>query len=100
MQGITTDCAGNLYVADTGNGVIKLGTPLPVLQMNGLQNGALFFNWNSVTGITYQVQYTTNLITASWLNFGNAITATNACVSESNGIGADSQRFYRVLRLP
>ncbi len=98
--GMTIDGIGNLYVVDDNEGVIKLGIPLPVLQMNGPQNGALSFTWNSVSNITYQLQYTTNLLSANWLNLGDSITATNSILCESNSIGTDSQRFYRVVRQP
>jgi subtilase family serine protease len=62
-------------------------------------NGTLNFTWNALTGLVYQVQYTTNLLQTNWINLGNAITATNVTATATNLIGSDPQRFYRLQLL-
>ena len=55
--------------------------------------------WRTVAGISYQLQYASNLGAANWINFGAAITASNSSASLSDSF-TNSQRFYRVLALP
>ena len=58
--------------------------------------------WSSTTGIVYQVQYKTNLLSANWINLGSATTAkTNVLtMTDTNAFLASPQRFYRLLVLP
>ena len=58
--------------------------------------------WNAVSGLVYQVQYTTNLLQPNWLNLGPSMTANNSTltVSDTNGPSSSPQRFYRVLLIP
>jgi hypothetical protein len=59
--------------------------------------GSINLSWNSVPNQVYQLQFTTNLTSGSWLNLGNAITATNSTVTTTDLNPSDSQRFYRVM---
>jgi hypothetical protein len=58
--------------------------------------------WNSTPGVAYQVQYTTNLLQASWINLGGTITAqTNTLtMTDTNAFQSSVQRFYRLLVQP
>jgi Pro-kumamolisin, activation domain len=60
------------------------------------------FTWNAVTGLVYQIQYTTNLSSTNWINFGNSITASNGIVtlSDTNALISAPQRFYRLVVSP
>jgi hypothetical protein len=63
------------------------------------QNGAtVTFTWPTAPGISYQVQYTTNLSSFNWMNLGAPITASNTMTSASNDLGPDPQRFYRIVQ--
>jgi hypothetical protein len=73
--------------------------PLPTVTSFGKMTNAFTLNWNSLTGIVYQVQYKTNLLQAGWLT-NTTLTATAAVTSFTNAIGPAPQRFYRVRRLP
>jgi hypothetical protein len=53
-----------------------------------------------MTGVTYQVQYTTNLGTLNWINLGSPITATSGFISTSDFTTLSPQRFYRVVVAP
>jgi hypothetical protein len=59
------------------------------------------FSWNAVTGLVYQVQYSTNLFAPNWVTLQN-ITATNTAISftDSNSVSSQPQKFYRLLLLP
>ena len=62
-------------------------------------NGTFLLTWSTFPQQTYQVQYKTNLLQATWSNLGNQILATNASASASDSAGA-STRFYRVENVP
>jgi hypothetical protein len=62
------------------------------------QNGsAVTFSWLTTPGMGYQVQYTTNLASTNWTNLGAAIIATNSVTIDSDNLGPDPQRFYRII---
>jgi hypothetical protein len=77
----------------------KLAPP-PVLQPVVQAPGSLTLAWSAVTGLTYQVQYTTNLFPVNWSNLGSATVATNSTMTASDFTEPDGQRFYRVALLP
>ena len=62
-------------------------------------SNAVVFNWNSMTGFVYQVQYSTNLASTNWINLSTN-TATGPVLSLTNSYGSDPRRFYRIRRLP
>jgi subtilase family serine protease len=61
--------------------------------------GSITLTWTAVTGQVYQLQYSSNLTTTNWINFGSAVTASNSIMIESDFL-TNSQRFYRVLLPP
>ena len=52
--------------------------------------------WNSVSGLVYHVQYSTNPLSPNWINLSTN-TAVSSTLSMTNSFGPDSHRFYRVL---
>ena len=62
-------------------------------------SNAVVFSWNSMSGIVYQVQYSTNLITTNWIILSTN-TATGPILTLTNAYGTDPRRFYRIRRLP
>jgi trimeric autotransporter adhesin len=74
--------------------------PPPVFQPVVLAAGSLTLAWSAITGLTYQLQYTTNFSQANWSNLGSATVATDSMMSASDSTGPDGQRFYRVVLLP
>ena len=100
--GIAVGNRTNVYVADSFNSTIRgtpsIATPLQlVVQIRETSGGTFMLTWNSVGGLTYQVQFNTNL-----LNQTPWITLTNVTASGSTGIvyilvGPDPHGFYRVV---
>jgi hypothetical protein len=76
--------------------------PTPAFQSVAKAGSALRFGWNTQPGLTYQVQYATQLNPPDWTNLGNAITATNGLLMLSDPMvpGGDAMRLYRVLLMP
>ncbi len=62
-------------------------------------NGNFNMVWDAVSGATYQFQYSTNLASASWSDFGGIITATNQSISILDP-ATNPQRFYRLIYQP
>ncbi|MGP8197995.1 MAG: protease pro-enzyme activation domain-containing protein [Limisphaerales bacterium] len=74
--------------------------PNPVFQTVALTNGTLFFTWNALSGLAYQLQFTTNLATANWANLGGPTSATSGVVTTTDMNPTDRQRFYRFVLSP
>jgi len=54
--------------------------------------------WSGRTNTMYQVQYSTDLATSDWTNFGAPVRGTaNNCVSDL--VVSGEQRFYRIIRV-
>ena len=74
--------------------------PTPLFNQVSSSNGSVALSWAAQPGLAYQLQYTTNLTTPSWVNIGSPITATNGVIGAADALPADSQRFYQLLLLP
>jgi uncharacterized repeat protein (TIGR03803 family) len=72
----------------------------PVFQTIANHHGTVTFIWNSINGQKYQLQSIENLSSTNWINLGNAVAATNGAATGSDVMGADPQRFYRVIVSP
>ena len=99
---------GDFYSTTYVGGASNLGTVFrleltpqaPLFQTVTRTGGALTFIWSAVSGKSYQLQHTIDLIQTNWTDLGTPITATNATATASDTIGPDRQRFYRVVLLP
>jgi sulfatase modifying factor 1 len=58
---------------------------------------AIEVEWSSVSGRTYQVQYSTNLVSTNWFDLGSSVMATNAASFMLDSTRGVSNRFYRVI---
>jgi len=70
--------------------------PAPTFRTVGSTINSIQFTWNSLAGLIYQIQYSTNLTGGGWLNLGGSVTATNFTTTATYPIGTAGQRFYRV----
>ena len=76
-------------------------TPVPSPSFTALAkttNGVVF-SWNTLAGLSYLVQYKTNLLQTNWISLATN-TAAGATVTFTNGPGPDARRFYRIRRQP
>ena len=74
--------------------------PLPSIQSFRQSKGTVNLTWTTVPGMAYQVQYKTDLTSATWLNLGGSTNATTGTTSVSVTISPGSARFYRVALMP
>ena len=65
-----------------------------------LSNNVLTLSWSSISGLTYRVQYTTNLSGSNWTTLPPDVTATGDTASTTDTTQPDMQRFYRVFVVP
>ena len=106
LSNVTSNNAGNYAVIITSpygsvtSSVVSLTIFLPpTLQIYKVE-AQLYFLWNTVSNLTYQLQYATNLVAPAWADLGAPITATNNSAYTVDVPGADRQRFYRLRLSP
>ena len=90
-------CVSKSGVTYGGDQVFTTLPLAPVIQTAIWENGTISFAWGTVSGFSYQVQYTTNLVPANWVNLGAVVIGTGGKASEVDLIGPEGLRFYRVL---
>ena len=78
--------------------VVPIAAPRfqPVVQ----SNGSIQLSWSSAAGISYQVQYKTDLSQTTWTNLGNPVSATGSTTTTSDTDTASLSRYYRIQMLP
>src|SRR5262245_53837669 len=81
---------GQLIIADAYNQTIRDAVPPAELQLT--LGRALTFDWNSVLGKSYQIQIADPLL-STWLNFGDAITASNVATRVNFPLQSDLGLF-------
>ncbi len=74
----------------------------PTFSSAGRSGNNLNLGWVTQSNLIYQVQYTTNLAPANWINLGGTITATGTSltVTDTNAVSTQPRRFYRLQMLP
>lgn len=89
--------AMNFYLAGKYNLAVM---PIPpVLQVASVAGGTVTLQWASTAGRRYQLQSTTNLSTASWLNEGTPFTGTGGVLTNTIPSGTEPTKFFRLLLL-
>jgi uncharacterized repeat protein (TIGR03803 family) len=79
----------------SSNGLLTVALP-PVFQTPAITNRTVNLHWSAIAGLKYQLQYNANLSSASWINLGNAVTASNGVLTATDVIGTPARRYYRV----
>jgi hypothetical protein len=68
----------------------------PVFQSIRNASGTITLIWSAVPTYTYQLQYTASLSPTNWINLGSSVVAANTTMTNTDSIGANQMRFYRV----
>jgi uncharacterized repeat protein (TIGR01451 family) len=74
--------------------------PPPTFSSAVVSNEMLTLRWSAISGQTYRVQYSTDLLNTNWTDLPLDVTATDTTASQVDSTSADAQRFYRVMVLP
>ena len=73
----------------------------PLVRAAVQTNNTLVLSWMALSGRSYQAQCKSSLAQTNWVNFGNAIIATNAMMSVTDTISPGvARKLYRVALLP
>ncbi len=83
---------GDLLITSTGD--------IPVaLSITSDLSANILIVWNSVSNVTYRVQYKSSLVSASWTDLPGDVVATDKTASKADARTSTS-RFYRVQVAP
>lgn len=78
--------------------------PIPAAKFGPVVKTASDFSltWNSASGLSYQLQYATNMANPNWMNLGAPVVATGNSMTITDGSAGSSshQRFYRLILSP
>ncbi len=72
--------------------------PIPIAVM--LSNGSITLTWGAFAGISYAVQYKTNLAQPGWINLPAGVSVNGSTATATDLNPPDAQRFYRVITVP
>jgi uncharacterized repeat protein (TIGR03803 family) len=101
VQGTDGNLYGTTHNGGSINGTVFSFPITPTFQHFARTNNSVTFTWSTVPGKSYQVQSTPGLNQTNWNNLGLPILATNTTATASDTVsGGNSNRFYRVMRLP
>ena len=74
--------------------------PLPSFQSIRESGGMANFTWTTLAGLAYQIQYKTDLASATWINLSSPTIATSGTMSYSDVISSALSRLYRIALVP
>jgi len=88
MDGVATSAVATVSITVSNRPFI-----ITSVQVN---SGLATVTWNSTPGLSYRVQYLSNLNSTNWSDVNPIVAATNISASVTNFVGSNPQRFYRV----
>ncbi|MBI5383453.1 MAG: hypothetical protein HZA90_02060 [Verrucomicrobia bacterium] len=80
----------------SGGFTVNFTTPTTTASQTG---GNLSLIWSSATGLSYQLQSTTNLPATSWFSEGTPLNGTGGLLTNTVSIGSEPARFFRLQLL-
>jgi hypothetical protein len=95
---IKVDSHGNLFVVDCSNHTIRMGVPLlPVCRTVTHASGQTTLTWSAAPWQLVQMQYTSDLNSATWTNLGSPQASADGTISASDTKASGQSRFYRAF---
>jgi hypothetical protein len=83
-------------LSDTRSFSVRV-TPLrPRIQSLNVSSNQVTVIWTALPGVTYRLQYTTNLVENKWDDLLPDVVAISSTATNSEFLGAEEQRYYRV----
>ena len=76
--------------------------PVPAPAVRAVKSGKTTFqvSWTALPGLSYQMQYLTNLLTTNWVNLGGTVIAGSNSITLTETNAPNPARYYRVELLP
>ncbi len=68
----------------------------PVMGPITMAEGKVTVSWTAMPGVTYGLQYRSNLVDSAWKDIAGYVTASSGTASKEDFPGGASQRIYRV----
>ena len=103
-----TPSSNNIVVRVTDDGVPPASTtrafvvqvvPPPRTAIAVNQGGAVSLSFETIAGRTYRVEYKNDLNDEEWVSLGDDVVAASGSLTIPDTIGANSQRFYRIVQV-
>ena len=77
----------------TNQNYLAVSTVLPSLTTQ-VQSNNFILSWNGISGVTYQLLYSTNLV--DWLPYADALPGTNGTMQVQMPMDTSPVLFFRV----
>ena len=74
--------------------------PRPLITSISRTNTNVVLTWSATSGVSYRLQYNTNLLTTNWTDVAGDVLASGPSASITNSAATNAQRFYRIRQLP
>jgi hypothetical protein len=84
----------------SGSFTVTVVSPPQLGELAVLSGNRLAFTLSTLSGESYQLEYTPSLAVTAWLPVGNPIVGTGDVLSVTNVINVSGNAFYRVRLLP
>jgi uncharacterized repeat protein (TIGR01451 family) len=91
------DAVGQLNDAKSFNIFVAAA---PTFSSAVMSNDVVTLTWSAISGLTYRVQYVTDLWDTAWKDLPPDVVATDTTASQTDSTTSDTQRFYRVMVVP
>jgi hypothetical protein len=72
----------------------------PVIESITSSGGMVTIRWSALAGLSYRVQFKTNLGQASWTDLQGDVIANGPTATKTDSTTASGQRFYKLAVLP
>jgi hypothetical protein len=91
-SGIVSSTVAQLSVVMSPSLEVTLAPP-------AFSGSVVWLTWNNLNALpplSYQLQYSTNLLSSMWSDLGDPVRGSAPQLSVTNSAGADPRRFYRI----
>jgi hypothetical protein len=74
--------------------------PRPMITSISRTGTSVNLTWTAAAGVSYRLQYKTDLTTTNWTAVAGDVLAGGSSASKTDSPATNAERFYRVLQLP
>jgi photosystem II stability/assembly factor-like uncharacterized protein len=74
--------------------------PRPLITSISRFDSNVAITWSATAGVSYRLQYNTNLSTTNWFDVPGDVLASGSSASTTNTAATNAQKYYRIRQLP